>query len=407
MRNADTSTLFCVFCADTHTDTCPKSVFDRLLRSIGGWAPSIVGRWPGEILYVLCGAYNTCISIVLIAINQSLPSLIIIFPPQTKLTLVQTRPSKQTSQIYSHSTTLPDTPLDSKMPCVTKVGPTNNDIVISTNRSKRDTEGTRLYLDLVKKKYENYIKIKDKFSTEKRQIARDIAASLLPGRFMKEIKGQQGQWFVLSEEEAEDRVMQRFCDERAAKARKAKAAKKVSPKGTKKVSPKGTKKKTPKVNKTKKSRKVVKYANASVSKAAKVATNTTPPTCTPNREPTLARRHVITPTSDYEKSFKPIELTRTPTSVAVPTIYFPTPVVDIEKDLTSSGDTLTTQSCVDDFLLELLGDLGDPTMAHQHVITPTNGTDVPFESSSPQGSVDDLTNEDLLQFLGGIFVEDW
>jgi hypothetical protein len=46
-------------------------------------------------------------------------------------------------------------------------------------------------------------------------------------------------------------------------------------------------------------------------------------------------------------------------------------------------------------------------MAHQHVITPTNGTDVPFESSSPQGSVDDLTNEDLLQFLGGIFVEDW
>jgi hypothetical protein len=136
------------------------------------------------------------------------------------------------------------------MPCVTKVGPTNNDIVISTNRSKRDTEGTRLYLDLVKKKYENYIKIQDKFSTEKRQIARDIAASLLPGRFMKEIKGQQGQWFVLSEEEAEDRVMQRFCDERAAKARKAKAAKKVSPKGTKKVSPKGTKKKTPKVNKT-------------------------------------------------------------------------------------------------------------------------------------------------------------
>ena len=238
------------------------------------------------------------------------------------------------------------------MPCVTDVGPTDIDIVFTTNGAKRKTNGSRNYLLLVKKDFENYNKIEGKFSPEKRQIVRNIVEALLPGRFMIEIEGQQGQWKVLSMKDAENRVMQRFCDERADRARKAKAAKKVSPKITNKKTPKinkgtkkakATKKLSPKVNKTKKS---CKNTNTNVSKAAKVATNTTP--STPNRGPTITRLNIVTPTSDYEKSFEPIELTGSPTSVAVP-IYLTTPVVDVEKDLTSSDTLLATEGGVGDW----------------------------------------------------------
>ena len=205
-----------------------------------------------------------------------------------------------------------------------KAGPTDIDIVFSTDASKRNTEGTKLYLFLVEEDFENYNKIEDKFSAEKRQIAQNIVEALLPGRFMKGIKGQQGKWKVLSMKDAEDRVMQRFCDVR--RARNAKAAK------TKKSrkNPKAAKKKTPSVNKTKNSCKIVKSTNTNVSKAAKVATDTTP--STPKGEPTITRLNIVTPTNDIEKSFESIELTGSPTSVAVP-IYFSTPVVEVEKAL--------------------------------------------------------------------------
>ena len=262
-----------------------------------------------------------------------------------------------------------------------KAGPTDIDIAITTDGAKRKTKGSRNYLGSVKKRYEKYIKIKEKFSPKKRQIAEDIVKALLPGRFMKK---DNGQWKVLSTEDAVDRVMQRFCDERAYRARKAKAAK-----TTKKA-------KVSKADKTKKSCKIVKSTNTNVSKAAKVATDTTP--STPKGEPTAARQHVITPTSDNEKSFESIELTRTPTSVAVP-IYFSTPVVEVEKDLTSS-DTLATVGGVDD-VLELFDDLGEPTMAHQHVVAPTNDTDMPC---STEGGVDDWPNDEL-QILRDLFPE--
>ena len=283
-----------------------------------------------------------------------------------------------------------------------KAGPTDIDIVFSTDASKRNTEGTKLYLFLVEEDFENYNKIEDKFSAEKRQIAQNIVEALLPGRFMKGIKGQQGKWKVLSMKDAEDRVMQRFCDVR--RARKAKAAKNVSPKAIKtkksRKNPKAAKKKTPSVNKTKKSCKIVKSTNTNVSKAAKVATDTTP--STPKGEPTITRLNIVTPTNDIEKSFESIELTGSPTSVAVP-IYFSTPVVEVEKDLTFS-DILAMEGAVDG-VLELFDDLGEPTMAHQHVIAPTNDSEMLFEPFSLDGGdgVDDLANDaDMLQFLSDI-----
>ena len=58
-----------------------------------------------------------------------------------------------------------------------------------------------------------------------------------------------------------------------------------------------------------------------------------------------------------------------------------------------------------DGVLELFDDLGEPTMAHQHVIAPTNDSEMLFEPFSLDGGdgVDDLANDaDMLQFLSDI-----
>lgn len=52
-----------------------------------------------------------------------------------------------------------------------------------------------------------------------------------------------------------------------------------------------------------------------------------------------------------------------------------------------------------DGVLELFDDLGEPTMAHQHVIAPTNNADMPC---STEGGVDDWPNDEL-QILRDLF----
>ena len=97
-----------------------------------------------------------------------------------------------------------------------KAGPADNDIVLTTNRFKRGTAGTKRFLLLVKEHFEEYVCIDKKISPKKRKIAEDIVDALRPGRFMKE---ENGQWKVLSTEDAVNRIIQRFCDEKRAAAR--------------------------------------------------------------------------------------------------------------------------------------------------------------------------------------------
>ena len=264
------------------------------------------------------------------------------------------------------------------MSIVTDRGPTENDIVIATNGSKRQTKGTRSYLALVTQNYEEYIQ-HNKFSKEKKKIVQKIlTTSLEKGRFMKEVEGVTGQWFILSEEEAKERVKQRFCDEtRARKKKRQEAETKVA------------KKVTSKINKTKKFRKIVK--DAKVSKAAKVATGTktAPHTCTPKRGVTTSivrQQNVVTPTNDDVG----VLIEHSPNFDAATTIHLPTPVVP-EKYLTPN-DAFATKSSLT--LPEPEAETLGPPMPKEEAPLPLAEEDGGAEGLP---NIDDL---DLLEFLG-------
>ena len=314
------------------------------------------------------------------------------------------------------------------MSIVTDRGPTENDIVIATNGSKRrETEGTQRYLDHVKEHYEEYIQ-HNKFSKEKKKIVQKIlTTSLKKGRFMKEVEGVTGQWFVLSEEEAKERVKQRFCDETRARKKKKEEAetKRVAAQAQKSVQKaatgakatqkaKVTKKVTSKINKTNRSRKIVK--DAKVSKAAKVATgiNADPPASKGGA--TIVRHDAVTtPTSgtDTCKSFEPIF---SPKCVAATckTIHNP-PIFEHEEDVApTSNERLKMKDGMDDVanndLLEFLdnyesfGPIID--LASFSLVTSVLEEDVtPNERLATEGGLDDMTVDELL-ILGDLF-EDW
>lgn len=279
------------------------------------------------------------------------------------------------------------------MSIVTDRGPTENDIVIATNGSKRRTKGTKDYLALVTQHYEEYIKIESKFSKEKKEIVQKIlTTSLETGRFMKEVEGVPGQWFVLSEKEAKERVKQRFCDETRARKKKQEAeTKRVAAQAQKSVhKARVTKKATS--NKTNKSRKIVK--DAKVSKAAKVATgiNTDPPA---SKGGVTIVRHdaVTTPTSgtDTCKSFEPI--------------------FSLKCVASNSNERLKMEDGMDDIankdLLEFL-DNYEPfgpiiDLASFSLVTSVLEEDVtPNERLATEGGLDDMTADELL-ILGELF----
>mmetsp|Transcript_18191 Transcript_18191/g.30203 ORF Transcript_18191/g.30203 Transcript_18191/m.30203 type:complete len:166 (-) Transcript_18191:264-761(-) len=158
--------------------------------------------------------------------------------------------------------------------------PNDEDIVITTNGAKRATTRTNLCREMELKYYDDYIKITNKFSPKKKQLAQELVDAL-PGRFIKEVGGQ---WIVLNEEDSVARVMQRFCDIR--RARKTKASRTIAPKDIKK-----------------KSRKIIKKHNP---KLAKIATKRTAPT--PEGKTTCAiREHVVTPANSIGEAFQPFD----------------------------------------------------------------------------------------------------